>query len=434
MISKLCGQMRQDVPSHMPSLEEAHAVTDIGQTAAPRTGLIVPRPRQITASGESGLAVVERDRQPVGSVDQEVSQEIASFRRGESAPPSPYDILGPMASPSPENDSASGAAASAGVSAFIARVLDQLMLSAWLPASLLTASLAILLQFRSTKSVNVLNAVRSLTADPLRVLVLVIPALILATVVTQAFSFEAIKTLEGYWHRRGPASWARTLMIRKHVRKKKVIAKRRQEAYEHAFLAVRGQMIDAGISFNVLNAIEAGMHNREAPPLKKSELAQLENVNWRSSCEAWRLAKIDSLINAELTYPSISRILPTRLGNLMRATEDNLHNVDGDVQGFALRRYDLAPQGIQVEHDQFRNRLNMYCILVFVSALLATLTPFLLFGRGITAVAIAVISVGFAALSFASYRAALASASGYCEALRQMDQIPLADKNKEEVA
>ena len=308
------------------------------------------------------------------------------------------------------------------------------MLSAWLPAALLTASLAILLQFRSARSVNILNAVRALTSDPIRVLVLVIPALVIATVVTQAFSFEAIRTLEGYWHRRGPASLARTLMIRRHVRKKEAIIRRKQKAYERAFFTVRGQMIDAGVSFNVLNAIEAGMHNREVPPLKKAELAELEEIDWRASCEAWQLAKIDSLINAELAYPTTSRILPTRLGNLMRATEDKLHIGDDDVQGFAIQRYDKAPKGVQVEHDQFRNRLDMYCILVFVSASLAVFAPALLFGRGIALVAITVICAGFAALSIASYLAALASANGYCEALRQMDQISLAEKKLEEVA
>ena len=74
-----------------------------------------------------------------------------------------------------------------------------------------------------------------------------------------------------------------------------------------------------------------------------------------------------------------------------------------------------------MQHDQFRNRLEMYCILVFVSALLLALTLATLLGRGIDAAAIAIISGSFALLSAASYRAAVASAGGYCAALRQMD-------------
>ncbi|HET9896073.1 MAG TPA: hypothetical protein VFQ44_14190, partial [Streptosporangiaceae bacterium] len=106
-----------------------------------------------------------------------------------------------------------------GVSAFVARVLDQLTVSAWLPAALLTVGVAILLQFRGSGSVNVLLAVMDLTRDP--VLVIMIPLLVLATVVTQAFAFEAIRTLEGYWS--GPASLLRTLMIRWHVRRRRVL-------------------------------------------------------------------------------------------------------------------------------------------------------------------------------------------------------------------
>ncbi len=104
-----------------------------------------------------------------------------------------------MGSPSQQSDSESISVSPDGISAFVARVLDQLTLSAWLPAALLTASVGVLLEFRNLRSVDLLSAVTALTADPLRVLVITIPVLILATVVTQAFSFEAIRTLEGYW-------------------------------------------------------------------------------------------------------------------------------------------------------------------------------------------------------------------------------------------
>ena len=147
-----------------------------------------------------------------------------------------------------------------------------------------------------------------------------------------------------------------------------------------------------------------------------------ENLNWRSSCDAWHLARIDHLLKDKESYPHASRILPTRLGNVMRSTEDKLVNVDGDVQGFVLRRYAMAPRHVQLQHDQFRNRLEMYCTLDFVSTLLVVLTPAILFGSSIGLAAMAMISGGFAALSVASYLAAIASAGGYCAALREMDK------------
>jgi hypothetical protein len=313
-------------------------------------------------------------------------------------------------------------AASSGISAFVARVLEQLTLSAWLPAALLTASVAILLQFRSTGSINILKAVSALTANPVRVLVIMIPLLVVATVVTQAFSFETIRTLEGYWRRRGPASIARTLMIQRHVRRRNSIINRLHEAYREALGVAEPELQSKVSSATILNALKASLLEQEEPPLTDAEDDELENLNWRSSCDAWHLARIDHLLKDKESYPHASRILPTRLGNVMRSTEDKLVNVDGDVQGFVLRRYAMAPRHVQLQHDQFRNRLEMYCTLVFVSTLLVVLTPAILFGSSIGLAAMAMISGGFAALSVASYLAAIASAGGYCAALREMDK------------
>ena len=356
----------------------------------------------------------------------EANKGLVLPRRGECSPLTTYEILAPMASPSSGSKVKSDAATAPadGISAFVARVLDQLTLSAWLPAALFTASLAVLLQFRSAGSVNVFNAVKALTEDPVRVLVLTIPLLVIATIVTQAFSFEAIRTLEGYWRRRGPASLARTLMIQYHIHRKRQIAKRKQRSYEKAFYATKPLMLKNGTPFPIVNVIEAQILDIDPPTLTADEEKRLATTNWRSSCDAWRLARIDHLINEEGTYPINSRILPTKLGNLIRATEDQLHNADGDLQGFVLRRYVMVPRLIQIQHDQFRNRLEMYCTLVFVSAALVVLTPLILFGTRISSASIATIAGSFAALGVASYLAAIASASGYCTALRQMDEEP----------
>jgi len=330
-------------------------------------------------------------------------------------------------SPGPRGEAEREAAASTaeGVSAFVARVLDQLSLSAWLPAALLTASVAVLLEFRSTRSVNLPSAISRLTADPVRVLVLIIPLLVLATVVTQAFSFEAIRTLEGYWRRRGVASLARTLMIRGHVRRKRRLTKRRQRASEDGFYAARPQMLRDGIDVNVVNGFEALITGTPLPAcLTDDQRREVMATNWRSSCDAWRVARVDHLIREEESYPITSRVLPTKLGNVIRATEDELQNAGSDVQGFVLRRRTLVPRRVQLQHDQFRNRLEMYCTLVFVSGLLVILTPIALHARNIGNVAIAVITAVFGALSVASYLASIASARGYCAALKQMDEAP----------
>ena len=61
------------------------------------------------------------------------------------------------------------------LSAFLARILEQLSLSAWLPAAYLTVSLAVLYRLREQKDLDVGAAVVALTADPVALLVVTIP-------------------------------------------------------------------------------------------------------------------------------------------------------------------------------------------------------------------------------------------------------------------
>jgi hypothetical protein len=368
------------------------------------------------------------DQGPRPVIDAESAQKALQLRRGEYRERAPYEILTPMESASPASVASSdasasdaSAASSSGISAFIARVLDQLTLSAWLPAAFLTTSVAVLLQFRSARSANILNAVRELTANPIQVLVIIIPLLVIATLVTQAFSFEAIRALEGYWPGRGLVSLARTLMIRRHVQRRKVISERRINQSAKALRTAMPEMLISGIPLPIVKALEAYLSDKEPPQLTSEEREMAASTEWRSWCDASSLAKIDYLINEENSYPETYRILPTRLGNLLRATEDRLTYKEGDLQGFALRRYEMVSRQVQNQHDVYRTRLEMYCTLVFVSGSLMLFSLAVLLGR-VNVIATAITFASFAVMSVVSYFAALASAGGYCFVLRQMDQ------------
>jgi hypothetical protein len=421
-------------------------VLDIGQSAG-SAGAVMPsarRARAAVATGGNKLLAHESRvdlraseypfrvrcfarpgrRLIVASLDQ----SLAPFQYGQSTQWTKRDVLTAVGSPGMENEAGSDTAPSPdGLSAFIARVLDQLTLSAWLPAAVLTGSLAVLLQFRSSRSANVLRAIGVLTSDPVRVLVITIPLLVIATVVTQAFSFEAIKALEGYWRRRGLASKARTLLIWWHAHPKDRLKKRLGDAYGEALDAARDRINAKHIPESVFNTVRDSLtktdqqNKARLPANLRDEVIKFTN-DWRTYCQPWHLAKIDQLLQDLALYPEHERILPTRLGNVMRATEDKLVNPEGDVEGFALRRYAEATRLVQLQHDQFRNRLEMYCTMVFVSAALALLTPAILIGSGITAIAISVTFAAFAMLCTSSYQAAIASAGGYCAALKEMNK------------
>ena len=319
-----------------------------------------------------------------------------------------------------DSSGAGAADALTGVSAFAARVLNQLSLSAWLPSAFLTVAGSFLLQFRAQRSLNFADAAASLTKHPPTVLILALPVLVSTTLVTQAFAFEAIRILEGYWHRPGIPVLARNIMIRWHVRRRTSLRARRKKAAAKAFANIRKELLEK-IPRPVVDALESDALGIDRSPLP-TEYSRFEEMNWRSRCNAWELARVDHLLLAEQDYPpQLSRILPTRLGNIIRATEDRLQHVGPDVEGFVLRRRNLVSGRIRQQHDQFRARLEMYCILVFVAVLLVILTPSLLLELPINKWEVLAMMGGFAAVAFASYQAAVASAKGYCVALKQMD-------------
>lgn len=308
-----------------------------------------------------------------------------------------------------------------GVSAFVARVLDQLALSAWLPAAFLTSSIAVLLEFRSAKSANLLKAVQALTAQPLQALVVVIPLLVIATVITQAFSFECIRVLEGYWGTSRLAHLVHRPMVWRHIRRQRSIYTRLEREQLRAIRKAMHQMLEDGTPYPVYKAIEAQVTGQTLPSLTAEQREILGRTEWMPLCDASHLARIQTLVKAHERYPQAHRVMPTRLGNLIRATEDLLDSGTQDVQSFVHRRRNLVSSRIRAQHDQFRTRLEMYCTLVLVNGVLLALAPLILADH-VGGTASAVTSAGFAAMGIVSYLAALTSAEGYCQILVHMNE------------
>ena len=118
---------------------------------------------------------------------------------------------------------ASSGKARESLSQFVARVLDQLSLSAWLPSAALVLSLAFTyhlaraLDAERHAVAGILSAPQSpgalsdaltgLAHTSLGGALLLIMAVVVLTIATQAFAFEAIRTLEGYWGTWRPVEW-----------------------------------------------------------------------------------------------------------------------------------------------------------------------------------------------------------------------------------
>src|SRR3954447_25429663 len=123
-----------------------------------------------------------------------------------------------------------------GLSQFGARVLGQLSLSAWLPAAVLTVVGALVVQFAAQGAIQLGDAIEALTRDKWTVVLLIIPVLVVSTLVTQAFSFEAIRTLEGYWRRGGLVRAVQTRLTQRQLDRKHHVHEERVRLSHRAFI------------------------------------------------------------------------------------------------------------------------------------------------------------------------------------------------------
>ncbi|GAA4361017.1 hypothetical protein GCM10023145_37140 [Angustibacter luteus] len=248
-------------------------------------------------------------------------------------------------------------------------------------------------------------------------------AVVFSTVMTQAFEFEMIKLLEGYWTDRW---WARQLRRRR-------VTSLKVEGAEVRKLAKRLERRTRKSSFGKLAGGDKALKRRlkgrvrlraganEAPPDPEADYLLM---HWRTAAEPAALRRLESVEREARNFPAAHRTMATRLGNTLRAREDRMKLADGgDLEGFILRNYERIPERLTVQVSDFRTRLNMYCTLVLAWILLtmagiaATLTYSGLF-HVTTIVTVAVCLL----LARMSYAAATSSAKGYGAALLAADE------------
>ena len=302
------------------------------------------------------------------------------------------------------------------LSHFLGKVLDQLSITSWLPAAMLVGASAVLLQLRSQGDYNVAAAVRALSDKPLGVLVVLLFALVLAATVTQAFSFEAIRLLEGYWG--AGLVTGRLLGWRVGRQRQRLLRVRKAvEAWrEAAFASALDNMRRNGFSVNQVRVTEdefRGVPQDLRPVYPAADVSAGLAVPWTTHCSPGKLAAYDRWLAQEEDFPDEHRLLPTRLGNVLRAREDGLRRDGKSLEGLVMRSYDRLPARLLTQHDQFRDRLEMYCTLVPVLIVLAVAGAAALARSTDRYAGGAVALILFGALAVVAYRAAIASARGY---------------------
>jgi hypothetical protein len=313
-------------------------------------------------------------------------------------------------------------AVSPGLSQILGKILQQLSVSAWVPAAMLVGNIAVLVQLRADKSYNIAFAVKYLAAKPLGILIILIFSLILATVVTQAFEFEFIRFLEGYFDSaNGFIQKAMSIRIRRHVRKRQQLESRLRQANRVGCRSALSTMSEyRGYDKTLIDRLLGELTDGEdlSPEQRDRADAAVKQANqsfanWKQHASPTEQFVIDSTTTKLRSYPEKNRVLPTRLGNVLRAAEDKIDLEESEnLEGYVIRHYDEMPSALKNQHDDYRIRLDMYCCLVLVFALLVIASIIAL--RSIhplwgTAVAVA----GYGFMTYIAYQAAIASARAY---------------------
>ena len=298
---------------------------------------------------------------------------------------------------------------------------------------MLVAVTAVLIQMHRIDSLDLGKALGDLfDTPPVGLLVGVLFALVLTTMVTQAFEFEAIRMLEGYWgNRRFLQGPARGCIAWQRRRRDQLIEQRndlRLRAFVKADLTGRG-LVPPQKGY-IVEIIRADLEGQTSALTKgwfgKRRARETEAFDWQPFAPADLMHQLEAVEATIDEYPASHRVMPTKLGNTLRAVEEVLPlGGEDDLEGAVIRRWSETSDAVQKEHDQYRTRLDMYCTLVFVFVALAVIGPLLLpHGHGYLRAAVVTL-VAFLALALVSYRAAIASARGYTTVLKTIIVQPL---------
>jgi hypothetical protein len=296
-----------------------------------------------------------------------------------------------------------------------------------MPAAMLVGNLAVLIRLDSNQNLDLGTAIKDLVGSPLGTLIALLFALILGSVLIQAFEFEAIRILEGYsLQHSGPLFALIERRIRHHARNRSDLEDEYREAQQGAYskartimLAIPGNAYPQGL----LDVIETDVYGRSQPDDIDPELLRRGRLtNWMRHLPPESLYRLDALDSRLGRYPAPHRILPTRLGNALRSAEDQLHLEPGEnLEGYVLRHHAQLPELLKNEHHDYRTRLEMYTSLFFVFLILTLAAPTLLANFAHWWLWVPV-SCSYTGLACLSYEAAIASAGGYGDVLIEVDR------------
>lgn len=311
-----------------------------------------------------------------------------------------------------------------GLSVFLSRVPDQLSISSWLPAVFFVGNASVLLALQGHPRLVLTKAVRDLVKLEWGAIVVLVFAVTIVAMVIQGFEFEGLRFWEGYLRSSLLRRWAAGRINAKKGHRTDLRALERKQMLAAFDDARRRALDDPSTSTgkrDMWNALEKVMHRRPLGPGEDGLAdAGAVRLRWTEKADPVLLHAWDITRLKLREYPKEHRVLPTRLGNVLRAAEDHVKLGPGeDLEGFMIRQLDALPSTIVSEFSAYRRRLEMYCGLMFTLAGLSAFSVVTLWGFKTDLAWRIAAPTAYAASVWVCYRAAVASALGLGQAVKE---------------
>lgn len=316
------------------------------------------------------------------------------------------------------------------MSTALARILEQLNPTAWLPAAVVVGDVSLALAYATTpgdpssrwRAVGAL-----LDRKPLGVILGTLGALALVTILTQTFGYSAIRSLEGYW---GPSRLAAILVnrgIRRQERRQVRLIGSRAKLEEQAIRAALPQIKRSLAKRPVVaTAIEYRLNGIDVSAIAEADLAYADDYlasrDWTPLVPATlghRISEVDRQLEH---FPRSDRMMPTKLGLRLRVAEDELQipSQEGTLRGFVTRHLKTIEPRLLADHDEHRNRLDMLAVLTFAAILLVPMNTLVLWSS-VSSLTLSLLAIGALMLSWSAYGGAVAAAGEYGQSLMAID-------------
>jgi hypothetical protein len=249
-------------------------------------------------------------------------------------------------------------------------------------------------------------------------LVMLLVAVILASVLAAAVQNHVVRLLEGYWGSNRLTIVLATAQMRRHRAARDRLRARLVALEREAFTVARRSMSVSGIPEHVLQRIEEVVL-KGRPPATAEHQHTPEAVDWRSYAPPDLEYASQQIVSALAAYPRAQNaILPTRLGNVLQAAEEGVRDVmkGGSFEDVVARELGDLPVEVQIQFDTYISRLDFYALLVVAFTMAAVVSVPVLAPLGLLdAFGLPALLVLFAA---ACYGAAVANARAYGYVLR----------------